>query len=124
LLGFFLLNSAVFTLVTLSLGFCVGTFVRSENQLAGIAVTLSMVFSFLGGVFVSLDFMSEKLQRTAKFLPSYWYVRANTILSYATRLHTAQLSDLQQSMLVQLAFAAAFFGIALVISKQRSNRTH
>jgi len=56
----------------------------------------------------------------AKFLPSYWFVRANDAISGLTVLSRDSLSPIFTGILIQLGFAAALFSVTLFMSRDRS----
>lgn len=120
-LPFLLMNTATFTIVSISLGFLIGTFVKNENQLAAFSNTLAMVFSFLGGVFVSLNMMNEKIRVLSSFTPTYWYITTNTELGHAQSFSGVDIVSFFQHIGIQIGFAFAFFTLALVVSKKRSS---
>ncbi|HBK85393.1 MAG TPA: hypothetical protein DDZ53_05120 [Firmicutes bacterium] len=55
----------------------------------------------------------------AKFLPTYWYIKANDALAALGRITPESLQPIYSSMLIQLAFAVAIFSITLFLSKER-----
>ena len=116
---YFCINSYVFTIVALSLSFLVGIFIESGNAQSAIANVLSLGLSFISGVFVPQELLSRKVLAVARFTPTYWYVRANSIISDLTNFNWDNLLPIYNSMLIQLGFAAAILSVALVISKRK-----
>lgn len=113
------LNSLVFTIVCVAIGFLVGIFIKSYSVQAAVANVLSLGMSFLCGVFVPQSLMSAPVLRFASFLPVFWYVKANDAISNLTNFTSASLSPIFTDMLIQLGFAAAIFLVALLFNKQR-----
>ncbi|MBP7479369.1 MAG: ABC transporter permease [Spirochaetaceae bacterium] len=117
-----LANSLTFLVVSISLGFLVGSIVKNDNQLSALATSIAMIFSFLGGIFISQELMGNQVQKIAKFIPTYWYIASNKILGYAQGIETIDTSIFMQNIGIQVAFALAFFSLALAVSKRKSGR--
>ena len=113
------LNAVVFTIAALSISFLVGILIKSKNVQSAIANILSVGLSFLSGVFVPQEFLSEKTLIAASFSPAYWYVKANNVIGSLSGFGSGNLLSVMTYMLIQLGFAAAIFSVALVVSKQR-----
>ena len=112
------LNSFVVTVVALSLASLTGPLINSPNSQNAVANFVSLSLCFLGGVFVPLDLMGSGILTVARFTPLYWYSEALDRISSLNTYSREALAPVWQAMLTQLAFAAAFFCVALVISKQ------
>jgi len=117
-----LANSLTFLVVSISLGFLVGSIVKNDNQLSALATSIAMIFSFLGGIFISQELMGSQVQKIAKFIPTYWYIASNKILGYAQGIGSIDTSIFMQNIGIQIAFALAFFSLALAVSKRKSGR--
>lgn len=115
----YLFNSFLMMLVALSLSFLIGTLVRNEDVVSAAVNVVSLGMSFLCGVFVDLDILGKGVRTFAQFLPAYWYEVANRLLSNNNSLSHAQQASLYTCYGLQLLFAAAILGIAMVISRIR-----
>lgn len=116
---YYLVNSFMMTLVSLSLSFLIGTLVRREEIISAIVNVVSLGMSFLCGVFVELEVLGKGVRTFAQFLPAYWYEVANGILSNNSSLSPAQQTSLYTCYGLQILFAAAILGVAMVISRIR-----
>ncbi len=110
-------NALAFCLCALSVAWFSVHFVRNVSELNIMSNIFGLGFSFLGGVFVPMEFMGEKARVAAKFVPSYWYVSANEAIQEAGSLSEA--ASVFQSFCMVLAFAAAFFAAGLLVSRMR-----
>ena len=119
-LPFYLLNSFILTIVALTLAFFVGSFLKSEELISAVVNVLSLGMSFLCGVFVSMDVLGKGVLTVAHFLPVYWYEIVNNILAGNKVLSSSQMTELYQGLGIQLLFAAALLGAALVLRKNRA----
>lgn len=116
---YYLLNSFLMTLTALSLSFLIGTLVSSEEVVSAAVNVISLGMSFLCGVFVDLEILGRGVRTFAQFLPAYWYEVANGILANNSSFSHAQQVSLYTCYGLQLLFAAAILGVALVISRIR-----
>lgn len=116
---FYCLNSFVCTLVAISLGFLVGIFIKNYSVQSAIANVLSLGMGFLSGVFVPQELMSKEVLTFASFLPTYWYVKGNELLSETSNITGSNLSSLLTCILIQTGFAVAIFSVALLAGKHR-----
>ncbi len=116
---YYLVNSFMMTLVSLSLSFLIGTLVRREEIISAIVNVVSLGMSFLCGVFVELEVLGKGVRTFAQFLPAYWYEVANGLLSNNSSLSPAQQTSLYTCYGLQILFAAAILGVAMVISRIR-----
>lgn len=119
LTGLYLLNTLVFAVVCTSIGFLIGSFVKSTGAQMGATNVIALGMSLLGGVFVPQSIMSKSVLAVAKFLPSYWYVLANNGISELSAIAGNNLRPVFGSMLVQLGFALAIFAVTLLMSKEQ-----
>ena len=114
------LNSLVFTITALAFAALLSSFVRSPNAQNAVANVAGLGLCFMGGVFVPLEMFSDSLLAVARFLPTYWNVTVLGHIAVLTSFEPSSLLPIWQAMLIQLAFAAAFFCVMLVVSKQQN----
>ncbi len=119
---YFCLNSLILTITILSMSFLIGILIKSRNAQSGISNVLSLGMSFLSGVFVPQEFLSENVLAIAKFTPTYWYIRANTAIGDLTNFNFENIAPALSYMLIDLGFAAALISVALVVSKRKQLR--
>lgn len=118
-LVFILLDSFVYTIVALSIAFFAGQFLTSSNMQNAVANFLALALSFLGGAFVPLEMLGDGMLAVAHFTPTYWYVSTIGELVKSTGMTSELLGTVWTGILVQAGFAAAFFSVALFVSKMR-----
>ena len=112
-------NALVFTIVSLSLAFLVGKFIKSNGAQAAITNVLSLGISFISGVFVEQALLGKTVLTIASFTPGYWYVKAVNDIQNMVSYSAQNITPVIYSILIQLGFAAAFLIIAMVVSKQK-----
>lgn len=117
LLGLMLLNALVFTLVAMAISMLAGIFMKSPNTQNAVANFVSLGLSFLGGVFVPLEYLGQGMLAVAHFTPTYWYSVALNRICKISSFSGGVPVEIWQAMGVQLGFAAALLCIALVMAK-------
>jgi len=113
------LNSLIFAMAGLSIGFLAGKFVKSPGVQAAVTNVLALGLSFLSGVFVGQELLGKTVLDIASFTPVYWYVKAVNDITATVNFTAQNLTPIVNSMLIQMGFAVALLVIALAISKQK-----
>lgn len=122
--GWIILNSLAFLLVAASIAFLVGNLAKSDVVISALTNVIGLGMCFLGGVFVPPDMLSEGVQKFSRFLPSWWYVRNVNLLGLRQgALSAADTQLIGESLLIQIAFAAAIFAITLFLLRQKGRES-
>ena len=119
LCGYYIANTLLMLVVSLSLSYLIGMFIPNSNILSGVANIVSLSMCFLCGVFVPMSVMDKSVLKVAKFLPVYWYEQVNEILSRHHSLTPELLGKVRISMGIEVLFAAMFMCLILVVSRYR-----
>ena len=85
----------------------------SVNTSAFITNIIGLTFSFLGGTFVGLDIMGDKVARIGQFLPNYWYSIATKRIWY----EGAGIGDVLGCYGIQLVFGFTCLAIGLAFTR-------
>lgn len=115
-------NSFVYTIVIIALTLLVGSFSLGSASLSLVSNVLSLGTSFLCGVFVPLWMLSDKVLAFSKFLPGYWYIKSNNMISGFTG-EAVSMDTYLRNIGIQLLFAAAIFSVYLVVNMNKKS-TH
>ena len=115
LAGWYVLNSFGLLLVSIAVGFLVGTLVRSMEAIAAMANIVGLGMCFLCGVFVPIDLLGRGVRIVAQFLPVYWYEIANNLLSANETLSAADRAAVFQSVGIQAVYALAIMVVTMFI---------
>ena len=107
------LNSFIFALIAAIIAILVASFNPSENIVSMITQVVGIGMSFLCGVFVPQSMLGDGVLSAAKFLPAYWYEKANDILMGA---QIGSMSDVWMCILVEVGFLVALALLTMVIS--------
>ncbi len=109
------LNSFIFMVVSLSVALFISALSPSPKATDMIANTVSLAMSFLCGVFVPMEFLSDSILNAAHFLPAYWYVRANNMIAGVAG-EIFETSQFFTCIGIEALFAAALFSLAILIA--------
>lgn len=112
------LNSVAFTLVCVAVALLFSELGIDDNALAFATQVLGLGMAFLCGMFVPQEMLSSGVLAAARFLPAYWYVRANDMVC-GMSTETFKLSTVLTCIGIQLLFAAAIFAVSLIVKKQK-----
>ena len=67
LCGYYIANTLLMLVVSLSLSYLIGMFIPNSNILSGVANIVSLSMCFLCGVFVPMDVMDKSVLKVAQF---------------------------------------------------------
>jgi len=109
-------NSAIFALISAMIAILVTSFVTNENVVNMVTQCVGLGMCFLCGVFVPQSMMSDSVLSVARFLPAYWYEKANDILSGAS---TGSMGDVGICLLIEGGFLVALAMLTMLLTKQR-----
>lgn len=113
-----LLNSFVFIIFAGLLTFVVSLFAPNDNAVNMIANSVGLGMSFLCGIFVPQSMLGEGVLKVARFLPAYWYIQNNNMLSGQSTM-TFSYDYYFQCLGIQLLFAVATFVVLLSLTNSR-----
>lgn len=116
------LNQITMTITSISLAFLVGILSKKPSHISMAGTTLSLVLCFLGGIFFPLQLISDSIIKICKFTPAYWYSLNMELISTNSSMVGSVLTSLERNLFIQLGFAVALFGIALVVTRQRKEQ--
>lgn len=111
-------NSFAFLLFSAALALFISCFAPDDNIANMIANVLGLSMSFLCGSFVPQSMLPDAVLSAARFLPAYWYIRANNMLAGFGR-EVFDSGFYWQCIGIQMLFAAAVFALVPVVTKQR-----
>ncbi len=119
---YYMINGLIMTFNSLCIAYLIGISISSPEQISMIGNIVSLGLCFLGGIFVPLSMISSKVQYFARILPTYWYTKINQTLGGYTILPSSMRKDIFGQYMIQLLTGLCIFCVALLISKQKSQR--
>lgn len=120
---YFLLNVFVILLFSLSLGFFVGVVAKTHGAIVGMNNILGIALCMLGGIFVPMEFMGETVQKIAKYLPTYWYVRSTEMISSMVEVTAEFQREIWLQSIFIICCAVAVFAITMLIYTGKRRKT-
>lgn len=110
----YIVNTVFFSFSILGLSFFINSFVKNGFMINGISTLLSLGLSFISGVFVPMNMLSERTLKIARFFPNYYYVRAN-------EMHTNSIVDVKNELIIILLFGVVYFLLGIYFSKNKED---
>ncbi|NLB42553.1 MAG: ABC transporter permease [Clostridiales bacterium] len=114
-----LLNSFIFTVSALSISFLISILVSGPGAVSAASNVVSLGTSFISGVFVPQELLSDTVLKVASFTPNYWFVKSNITIAGLANITYKTVTPVFYNMLIVLGFAIAALAVALVITKQK-----
>ena len=120
-IGFYAVNSFVIMIVGLSLSFFLGSFISDENIINMVANCIVMGMAFVSGIFVDQEYMEPSVLSFARFLPTYWYVKADILIRDSSVISSDMLV-FARNLGIELLFAAVFLTAGMVMNSRQIKR--
>lgn len=115
----FIINSFLFTVVSLAIAFLIGNLVSNKNAINGIVNVVALGSSFLCGAFVPMEWLPRGVLTVAHILPSYYYIKSNELLKELEVFQLDTLGPIFKNMLMLLLFVIFFAILANYISNRK-----
>lgn len=115
--GYLVINLLCFFLPIVTFSTCITSFVKNSEALNGISNVYIMGSCFLGGVFVSSDFLPDFISKIASFTPTYWFVQNNQLIGNTLSVNADFITKFWLNCLILVLFACAFLIIQFVLKK-------
>jgi len=115
-----LLNAFIFAMVIAGFAVFLSALTRNQEAIEGATTLTSVLLSFTGGAFVPVAVFSDTMRTIAQFSPSFWFNHANQVIYDSIFTGVLDNNQLMWGLGIQLAFALAFFSLALVVGKDKA----
>ena len=115
----YILNSFVFSICSLAVGFLIGTITHNKQAIGGIVNVVALGTSFLCGCFVPMSFMPSYVLKIAHILPTYYFVQNNELIKTLEYFKLETLQPIIINGIIVLGFTLSFVLITLMISKRK-----
>ena len=106
------LNSLIFMLVATSIALLICAFNPPENVVSIMTQVVGLGMSFLCGIFVPQSLLGDCVLSAARFLPAFWYVKANEMLAGTEVFDGTKFT---QYLLIECGFAVTLLLLTLVV---------
>ncbi len=112
-------NAISYMFVALAITYLVSQLIKNDSTMNMIGNTVSLGMSFLCGVFVPMEFLSDTVIKIAHFLPTYWYQLA---LIHIQKHGTENIGKLFSYMGIQILFALALVTVGIIVSRRNQSK--
>ena len=112
------LNSFVFMIFSATLTIFVSSFDPGVNVINMITQIISLGMCFTSGVFIEQSMLGEGVLAAARFMPAYWYIRVNNMLSGSEPFDAGFAAS---AILVEAGFAAVLAVLTVLVRRARYN---
>ncbi|MDD7515842.1 ABC transporter permease [Ruminococcus flavefaciens] len=109
-------NSFILAIVIASMAVLVASFEPKDNVLNLITQVLGLGMSFFCGVFIPTEVLSSSVISVSRFMPVYWYVKANSMIADTMPY---SFDGVMKCFMIQIGFAAAMIIVTLLVRKVR-----
>lgn len=115
------LNSFVFIIICTGIAILIASFNPGRVGVNVLSNIISLGMCFLCGIFVPQEVLSDSVLSAARFLPAYWYIRVNNMLSGVSgEIFSSSLC--MKFIGIEVLFALAIFAAALTVTKIRHDK--
>lgn len=109
-------NMLCYMMVALAFTYLISRITAKPDVISVMGNIISLGMSFLCGVFVPMELLSDTVIKIAHFLPAYWYVSAiDAIKNYSV----GDMPTILSYMGIELLFAAAIVVVAIVVYRNK-----
>ena len=115
----FMINSFIFMLCALAIGFLIGNITQNRNAIGGIVNVVALGTSFLCGCFVPIEYLPNYVVNISKILPTHYFVLNNEIIRTMEVFNYKNIKPLIQNSLVLIGFTIGFIFITKFVAKKK-----
>ena len=115
----YIINSSVFALCSLTIGFLIGNITQNKNAVGGIVNVVAIGTSFLCGCFVPFEYMPSYAIKIAHILPTYYYVSNNELIKATETFSLDVIKPLLINGGIIIGFSLVFIFLTNYISKKK-----
>lgn len=115
----YIINSFIFAICSLSIGFLIGNITQNKNAIGGIVNVVALGTSFLCGCFVPFEYMPDYAIKIAHVLPTYYFVSNNEIIKSLEIFNFETIKPLLINCGIVIGFSVLFILLTNYISKRK-----
>ena len=108
------LNSFIFALVSASIAIFISSLSPNQNVISLLTQVIGLGMSFLCGIFVDMSLLGDGVLAAARFLPAYWYIKANNMLAGIDAFDCAKLAEF---LAIEAAFAVVLAILTVIVRR-------
>lgn len=115
---YYALDTYALMLVGLGMAYFICSISSSENLINMISNMLVLSMSFLCGVFINKELLSDGIVKAAHFMPLYWYTRALDFIN-DTPVDSIMGRRFGTYLLIEVLFGLAFLAAGMIITRKK-----
>ncbi|SDH88312.1 ABC-2 type transport system permease protein [Pseudobutyrivibrio sp. 49] len=115
---YYMIDSYSLMLVGLGMAYFICSLTSNENLINMIGNMMVLSMSFLCGVFVDTEFLSDKIVQIAHFMPLYWYTTAIKFIN-DTPINEIWSRKFGTYIFIEILFALVFIFAGMIISRKK-----
>lgn len=115
----YVINSFVFTICSLTIGFLIGNITQNKNAIGGIVNVIALGTAFLCGCFVPFEYMPDYVLKIAHILPTYYYVANNQLIKTMEVFNFESVKPLLINGAVIVISSFIFVAVTNYVSKRK-----
>lgn len=108
------LNSFIFSVVMASVAVLIASFEPKDNMITLLTQLVGLGMCFFCGVFIPTEVLSDGVISAARFLPAYWYIRANDMIA---DIKPFSVNGVIQCYAIQLGFAFMLIMVTVLVRR-------
>ncbi len=116
---FYILNSLLFTITSLTIAFLIGNTINNKDAISGLVNVIALGSSFLCGAFVPIEFLPKSVITIAHILPSFYYIDTNNYLATLENFNLNSLKPIILNSFILLFFIALFIVTTNIITNKK-----
>lgn len=115
----YIINSFIYVICTLSIGFLIGTITQNKSAISGIINVVALGTSFLCGCFVPIEYMPESVVNLSKILPTHYFVSTNELIKSLDKIDFNSILPIITNSLIIIVFTIVFIILTNIINKKK-----
>lgn len=115
----YIINSFIFAICSLTIGFLVGNITQNKNAIGGIVNVIALGSSFLCGCFVPREYMPDYVLKIARVFPTYYFVSNNQLIKETEIFNFESVKLMLINGGIIIGFSLIFIILTNYISKRK-----
>lgn len=115
----YVINSFVFTLCSLTMALFISSLVSNKNAIAGVVNVVALGSAFLCGAFIPMSMLPDGVLKFAHVLPSYWYIKSNELLKTMEIFDLTNLKPILLNLGMILLFSVIFIILNNYVTRKK-----
>ncbi len=115
----YVINSFVFTLCSLTMALFISSLVSNKNAIAGVVNVVALGSAFLCGAFIPMSMLPDGVLKFAHVLPSYWYIKSNELLKTMEIFDLTNLKPILLNLGMLLLFSVIFIILNNYVTRKK-----